>query len=304
MSFSFANEPGQVQKKNCKLAAEIEGVTPKLSIVTPYYNSEANFEQTFYCIMNQSFEEFEWVIVNDGSTRPEAVETLEAFAAKDARIRVVHQENGGQSKAKNHGIRESHADIIVFLDADDLVEPFWLALLYKALERHQAAAWAYTDLVGFGAEEYVWTKPFSAGRMTFNNVLVNAGAFRKKALESVGLFPEIAKHYDEDWALYLLLLQKGYHPVHIPVIGFWYRKSASGMQQTVRKNDELRKQSDEYVKKLAQNVDIHIKSEEYGGKLPKTAEITQVSGKEKVLKTVLSTRLGVAAVKKLYNRNK
>ena len=43
------------------------------------------------------------------------------------------------------------------------------------------------------------------------------------------------KHYDEDWALYLKLLRAGKHPVHVPIIGFWYRRSNTGMQQTVRK---------------------------------------------------------------------
>ena len=72
-------------------------------------------------------------------------------------------------------------------------------------------------------------------RMTFNNTLVNAALFRKSDLEEVGCFPEKWKHYDEDWALYLKLLRAGKHPVHVPIIGFWYRRSNTGMQQTVRK---------------------------------------------------------------------
>lgn len=294
--FSFAKEPGKELIKTCKK----EAVTPKLSIVTPYYNSDKNLEQTFCCVMNQTFEEFEWIIVDDGSTEPKAQTALKNFAEKDGRIRLLCQKNQGQSVAKNYGIKNSRTDIIVFLDADDLIEPFYLELVYRALMEHPDAAWSYTDLVGFGSQEYIWSKPFSAGRMTFNNTLVNAAAFRKSAIEAAGGFPEVAKHYDEDWALYLKLLEKAYHPVHIPVIGFWYRRSDTGMQQTVRKDEKLRLESDAYIAQLAQNVDIHIKAEEYRGVLPEDAIQSSYSRKEKLLAGILSCRFGVKVVSAVY----
>lgn len=273
---------------------------PLVSIVTPFYNAERDFMQTYYCVMNQSMEAFEWIIVDDGSSRPAAVRMLEEFEKKDARIRVIRQKNQGQSVAKNNGIKNSRADIIAFLDADDLIEPFYLETLYKALKKHQGASWSYTDLVGFGSQKYIWCKPFSAGRMTFNNTLVNAALFRKKDLEEVGCFPEKWKHYDEDWALYLKLLGAGKYPVHVPVIGFWYRRSDTGMQQTVRKNEKLRKQSDHYIANLAERVDIHIRGEEYQGELPEMAVKTEFSRKEQMLTRILSKRAGVKIISGLY----
>ena len=273
---------------------------PLVSIVTPFYNAERDFMQTYYCVVNQSMEAFEWIIVDDGSSRPAAVRMLEEFEKKDARIRVIRQKNQGQSVAKNNGIKNSRADIIAFLDADDLIEPFYLETLYKALKKHQGASWSYTDLVGFGSQKYIWCKPFSAGRMTFNNTLVNAALFRKKDLEEVGCFPEKWKHYDEDWALYLKLLGAGKYPVHVPVIGFWYRRSDTGMQQTVRKNEKLRKQSDHYIANLAEKVDIHIRGEEYQGELPEMAVKTESSRKEQMLTRILSKRAGVKIISGLY----
>ena len=301
--FSFAEEPGKRPEKPL-LSNQKQGDAhiPAISVVTPYFNSETYFEQTFWCVMNQTFEDFEWVIVNDGSTRPEAVEKLKEFAEKDTRIRVIHQENSGQSVAKNNGIRHSKADIILFLDADDLVENYYFEVLYHALQEHPEAAWSYTDLVGFGAWNYIWCKPFSAGRMTFNNTLVNAAAFRKKALEEVNCFPEEYKYYDEDWALYLKLLGAGYHPVHVPMIGFWYRRSDTGMQQTVRKDEALREKSDAYIEQLAQAVDIHICGEEYQGKLPKEAIQTCYSRKEQILAKILSYKVGVKLVSSIYKK--
>lgn len=69
--------------------------------MTPFYNAEQNFIQTYYCVVNQSMEAFEWIIVDDGSSRPSAVELLEEYGeSADARIRVIHQKNQGQSVCK------------------------------------------------------------------------------------------------------------------------------------------------------------------------------------------------------------
>lgn len=302
MEFDFSKEPGkELLKSNIVDAGKVEA---KLSIITPFYNGAKHFEQTYNCLMNQTMDEFEWIIVNDGSTRTEDVSALEKLASTDVRIKVFHQENGGQSKAKNCGIAQAKTDVIVFIDADDLVEPFYLEILYQALLEHPNASWSYTDLVGFAGQEYVWCKRFSAGRMTFNNILVNAAAFRKSAIESVGYFPEVAKHYDEDWALYLRLLSVGMHPVHIPVVGFWYRKSETGMQQTVRKDEKLRVESDRYISELAEKVDIHIKSETYEGKIPDDAIMSEYGTADKILAGIMNHKLGVKILKWVYSCKK
>lgn len=298
MEFSFEKEPGKELLKQNK--EKQKSVNPKLSIITPFYNSGKYFEQTYCCIMNQTLEEFEWIIINDGSSNGQDVELLETLAKTDERIKVFHQANGGQSKAKNYGIQKSCTEIIVFIDADDLVEPFYLEILYQALTEHPNAGWSYTDLVGFAAEEYVWCKSFSAGRMTFNNILVNSAAFRKSVIEQAGGFPEVEKHYDEDWALYLKILGNSVHPVHIPIIGFWYRKSNTGMQQTVRNNEELRKKSDEYIQQLAKHVDIRITEEVYCGKLPDNAVRSEYSRVDRILARILRSKIGCEMIKALY----
>ena len=299
MEFDYKNKPGQSLNKKCVR----EQLKPEVSIITPYYNSGLHFLETYQCVLNQTFEWFEWIIVDDGSTNQEDVCRLEQLAESDTRIKLYHTTNGGQSKAKNYGIKQSNTDIIIFLDADDLIEDFYVEYVYDALKKHSDAGWSYMDLVGFEGEEYVWCKPFSAGRMTFNNFLVNAAAFRKNMLESVGGFPEIAKHYDEDWALYLKLLTQNIHPVHIPVIGFWYRRSQNGMQKTVRNNEELKKISDEYIEKLAEKVNIHLKEEKYRGKLPGNAIKSQYGVKDIVIGKMCENKLLLMLISNIYKKN-
>ena len=99
--FSFAEEPGKRPEKPL-LSNQKQGdaYIPAISVVTPYFNSETYFEQTFWCVMNQTFEDFEWVIVNDGSTRPEAVEKLKEFCAqKGLPAQFIHVESVEQAKA-------------------------------------------------------------------------------------------------------------------------------------------------------------------------------------------------------------
>ena len=145
--FSFADEPGKIQTKaNIKQTIE----RPRISIVTPFYNAERNFEQTYHCVINQSMQEFEWVIVDDGSSRPGVIALLEEYSEKDARIHVIRQKNQGQSVAKNNGIRNSKADVIAFLDADDLIEPFYTGNTftkhYRSIRMHRGVIRILLDL--------------------------------------------------------------------------------------------------------------------------------------------------------------
>src|SRR5690625_5076160 len=89
------------------------------SVVIPLYNKELSIRNTLQSVLDQTFTDFEIVIVNDGSTDSSAA-IVEEFT--DPRIRLIHQENQGVSAARNKGIEEAKYDWIVFLDGDDLWE--------------------------------------------------------------------------------------------------------------------------------------------------------------------------------------
>ena len=93
------------------------------SIVIPLYNKEKQIANTIKSIQNQTFQEFEMVIVNDGST-DNSVEIVKQIA--DKRIKLINQENGGVSRARNTGIKNSSFEYIAFLDADDEWEKDYL----------------------------------------------------------------------------------------------------------------------------------------------------------------------------------
>ena len=213
--------------------------------------------------MNQTFPWFEWIIVDDGSSEESSIDILKKFTGTDSRIKVIRQENGGQSVARNAGIRSSATDIIVPLDADDLIAPPFLEELYFALQKNPQAAWAYTDSVGFGAQEYLWKQPFSVMRMKEENILVCTAAIRKEWLEKVGGYEVGNRTYDEDWHLWLRLLAAGAEPIRLSGYLFWYRRSSDGMQQSVQKSRELREASKKMIQQAAQQVRTDCTGKEF-----------------------------------------
>ncbi len=97
-----------------------------ISIVIPAYNAAAFVAKTLDTILAQTYQNFEVVIINDGS-KDNTLEILEAYAKKDKRIRVFSQENGGVSAARNTALTKIKGQYITYIDADDSVPPTALA---------------------------------------------------------------------------------------------------------------------------------------------------------------------------------
>jgi CDP-glycerol glycerophosphotransferase len=102
-------------------------------VVVPVYNVEEFLETCLDSLLAQTFEDFEAILVDDGSTDRSA-EIAHRYAERDARFRVVTQENGGLSKARNTGAGEAQGEFLVFLDSDDALPPNAYELLVGALD--------------------------------------------------------------------------------------------------------------------------------------------------------------------------
>jgi glycosyltransferase involved in cell wall biosynthesis len=96
---------------------------PQVSVVTSVYNGEAYLEECVNSILNQTFQDFEYIILNNGST-DRTPEILKSYS--DPRLRIIHQENLGVPKSLNKGISLCRTDLMAHLDADDYVQPQWL----------------------------------------------------------------------------------------------------------------------------------------------------------------------------------
>lgn len=94
---------------------------PKISIIIPVYNTAPFLKHCLDSIYNQSFKDFEVLLINDGST-DESGKICDDYCAKDARFKVFHKENGGVSSARNIGLKEMKGEWVFFSDSDDWLE--------------------------------------------------------------------------------------------------------------------------------------------------------------------------------------
>lgn len=106
-----------------------------ISIVVPVYNVEPYLAQCIESILRQTYKDFELILVDDGSPDHSGA-ICDEFAARDTRIRVIHQTNGGVSKARNAGIDIAIGEWICFVDADDILTPKYLEYFYRNADTH------------------------------------------------------------------------------------------------------------------------------------------------------------------------
>ncbi len=97
----------------------------KISVIVPVYNAGDFLDRCIESVLAQSESDWELVAVDDGS-KDNSLSILNGYAAKDARIRVFHKENGGAGSARNLGLEMARGEYIVFLDCDDVLEPHYL----------------------------------------------------------------------------------------------------------------------------------------------------------------------------------
>lgn len=129
-------------------------MNPKISVVTPAYNAEKTIAACIKSIRVQSIDDWEHIIVDDGST-DHTWDILNDLAAGDSRLHIHHQQNAGAASARNHGIRSSSAAYIALLDADDRAVPDRLACQVNFLEENpkvDVLGGAIIDVDGNGKE--------------------------------------------------------------------------------------------------------------------------------------------------------
>lgn len=121
-----------------KKTGEISGVyEPLITIIVPVYQTKPYLCRCVYSLLKQTWKNLEILLVDDGSTDGSG-EICEQLRQEDGRIRVIHQENGGLSCARNAGLREASGRYVGFVDSDDRVEPAMYMELVQAAECHDA----------------------------------------------------------------------------------------------------------------------------------------------------------------------
>lgn len=123
-----------------------------ISVIIPVYNTQDFLDECINSIVNQTYNDFEIILVNDGST-DNSVNICRQWAKKDSRITVVEQKNQGVSAARNNGISHAKGEYLYFIDSDDYVDTNLFADVMHAFEQGGA------DIVSFGAQKIFENAP-------------------------------------------------------------------------------------------------------------------------------------------------
>lgn len=173
-----------------------------ISVVIPLYNKEAQIAQTLRTVLSQSFQDFEIVIVNDGSTDNSVSEVLKF---SNPRIRLINQANAGVSTARNKGIEEARGEYVALLDADDEWNYDYLETQMRLVEAYPqcdvfAVNYQFSDANGNITDTIIKNLPFPAESGVLYNYFEVASTShppicsitimaRKKAFQEIGGFP-------------------------------------------------------------------------------------------------------------------
>jgi glycosyltransferase involved in cell wall biosynthesis len=222
----FENKPSSTGRACFAYSPAAAQAPPYATIITPFYNTESVFYETASSVFQQSLQQWEWLIINDGSTDPGSLSILDEYRHIDPRVRVIdHDVNKGLSAARNTGFQAARADIVVQLDSDDLLEPTAVEKWCWFLESNPEYSFVKGHTVQFGDRQHLWQGGFHGGEIFLKANQVNpTSAVRKSVHLAVGGYDEADRGGLMDWDFWLRCASFGYWGATIPEFLDWYRR--------------------------------------------------------------------------------
>lgn len=231
----------------------------KVSVIVPCYKQAQFLGEALQSILDQSYTNWECIIVNDGS--PDHTEIVaKEWLTKDLRFKYVYKKNGGLSSARNFGIRESVGEYILTLDADDKYEKTFIEKALNFLKKNSKVGVVSSWILRFKDDkELAIIKPNgkTVGDFLFQNAANGTSLFRKKCWEAAGGYDEEMKKGYEDWDFYIRVCARGWIIHVIPEILFFYRQHQFSMRLDAYQNHDIKIKQYMYIKHKALYTDYY-----------------------------------------------
>ena len=202
----------------------------RVSVIIPCYNGGAHLPGALESLKAQTFQDFEVIVVDDGS---DDAETLRILEKTSDGVRVMRQENKGLPAARNAGMAEATGELLLPLDCDDRLEPEFLEKTVAALDANPQAAFAFSHLRMSGDKQGVLAKDYNFFTQLFLNQIPYCLLMRRRVWETVGGYDETMDKGYEDWEFNIRMGAGGFHGVGVAEPLFVYAVSATGMLQAV-----------------------------------------------------------------------
>lgn len=248
-----------------------------VSIIIPCYNQAKFLPDALQSVIEQDYENWECIIVNDGSI-DETENIAGQWCNKDIRFKYFYKENGGLSSARNFGIKKSNSEYILTLDSDDKFDKTFISKALKAITDDPK-----TGIVSCWGRRFVGEKFYDVfkpkggnlEKFLFQNAAIGNSLFRKKCWIEVDGFDENMKKGYEDWEFYIRVCKNNWDVHIIQETLFFYRQHKISMRiEAINKFDKeikfyiFTKHRDLYIKyfdqtieNLLSNIDLNKKNE-------------------------------------------
>lgn len=210
-----------------------------VSVIIPYYRGEDYIIETLDCVKNQIYREIEIILVNDGSDTA----FLNKIKNSDdyANLKIIHQQNGGQSSARNKGVKISTGKYLLFLDCDDIIGPYFIEKTVAILRSDSDIKVAFSKGKYFEAKSGEWKLPeFAFKSLLVENSIPITALIYKEDFNNTGGF-DVNLSFLEDWDLWISILKGGGKIYKINEFLFFYRirNSQKSLSNVYKKNADF-----------------------------------------------------------------
>ena len=192
-----------------------------ITVVISCFNYGRYLEEAVDSALTQHGGSPKVIVVDDGSTDPETVATLDRLPAQ---VDVFRQENQGASRARNAGLRRAATPYLLVLDADDRLSDGALRNLREPLDRDPALGFAYGHSCYFGEWEGVLRfPPYDPYRLLYRHIVGLSALMRRELVEATAGYDPELEHY-EDWEIWIHALAEGWRGVQVEAVTLEYRR--------------------------------------------------------------------------------
>ena len=210
----------------------------KVSIIIPCYNQGGYLTEAIRSVQQQTYQDIEIIVVDDGSDDQETLRTLKDDHGP--KTRVLRTENQGLSAARNYGISEARGTYILPLDADDMIGDGYVEEAVRVLDKYPEIGIVYCEAEHFGVRGGRWDLPeFSLEGILWGNIIFCSAVFRKRHWEEVGGYNINMVYGWEDWDFWLTLIQLNLKVYKIPRIYFFYRLKEVSMASSMNEEQHF-----------------------------------------------------------------
>lgn len=201
---------------------------PQVSVIIPCFNQGEFIDDAVESVLAQTFQDFEIIIVNDGSTEEDTKKKLENY--DKPKTLVIHTSNQGLSAARNNGIKSSSGEYILPLDADDKIANTYIEKAVKILDANKNIGILYCEAEYFGELTGKWAlTEYSFFEFLNENQIFCSAFYRRDDYNKTNGYDSDMIYGWEDWDLWLSLIERGVEVYKIPEPLFYYRIRSGSM---------------------------------------------------------------------------